>query len=124
MRRTSWTTGLLLLSAAWLTCCASSTPARWDHQTPGGGQDLLVVEAKNADWTRGFKQLAVELVALDQWASDSPESRFYGAVSVGEAWKIGFLDRQEKRVVEDLNLFLVPRDLVEVVQILAGILTA
>ncbi len=86
--------------------------------------NLLVVEAKNADWTRGFKQLAVELVALDQWASDSPDSRFHGAVSVGETWKIGFLDRREKRVVEDLNLYLVPRDLVEVVQILAGILTA
>ncbi len=46
-----------------------------------------------------------------------PESRFYGAVAVGETWKIGFLDRREKRVVEDLNLYLVPRDLVEVVQV-------
>ncbi len=85
--------------------------------------NLLVVEAKNADVTRGFKQLAVELVALDRWAADSSEPRLYGAVSVGELWKLGFLDREEKRVTEDLNTYSVPTDFVEVVQILVGVLT-
>ncbi|MBC6420523.1 MAG: hypothetical protein GDA43_02440 [Hormoscilla sp. SP5CHS1] len=28
---------------------------------------ILVVEAKNADLSRGFTQLAVELIALDIW---------------------------------------------------------
>ncbi len=86
--------------------------------------NLLVIEAKNADLTRGFKQLAVELVALDRWAEESPEPRLYGAVSVGEMWKIGFLDRAAKRIVEDLNPYLVPKDLREVVRILVGLLTA
>ncbi len=85
--------------------------------------NLLVVEAKNADVTRGFKQLAVELVALDRWVEDSPEPRLYGAVTVGETWKLGFLDRQEKRVVEDLNTYTVPKDLLDVVGILVGILS-
>ncbi len=85
--------------------------------------NLLVVEAKNADVTRGFKQLAVELVALPRWAADSSEPRLYGAVSVGELWKLGFLDREEKRVTEDLNTYSVPTDFVEVVQILVGVLT-
>ncbi len=85
--------------------------------------NLLVVEAKNADVTRGFKQLAVELVALDRWAEDSSEPRLYGAVSVGELWKLGFLDRGEKRVTEDLNTYSVPTDFAEVVQILVGVLT-
>ncbi len=86
--------------------------------------NLLVVEAKNADLTRGFKQLAVELVALDRWTEDSPEPRLYGAVSVGETWKMGFLDRKERRITEDLNTYSVPTDLLEVVSILVGVLTA
>ncbi|MCP4655818.1 MAG: hypothetical protein GY856_10410 [bacterium] len=85
--------------------------------------NLLVVEAKNADVTRGFKQLAVELVALDRWVEDSSEPRLYGAVTVGETWKLGFLDREEKRVVEDLNTYTVPRDVLEIVGILVGVLT-
>lgn len=85
--------------------------------------NLLVVEAKNADVTRGFKQLAVELVALDHWTEDSSEDRLYGAISVGDMWKLGFLDRKERRIVEDLDAYLVPKDLVEVVEILVGVLT-
>ncbi len=43
--------------------------------------NMLVVEAKQGDLQKGFKQLAVELVALDRWAEDAPENRLYGAVS-------------------------------------------
>ncbi len=76
--------------------------------------NFLVVEAKNADLSRGFTQLAVELVARDRWAEDSPETRLYGAVSVGDIWKFGFLDREEKRVTEDLTTYSVPRELEDV----------
>ena len=31
-----------------------------------GTQNLLVIEAKNEDLERGFKQLGVELIALDR----------------------------------------------------------
>ncbi len=85
---------------------------------------LLVVEAKNADLKRGFTQLAVELVALDRWdEGKSPEPRYYGAVSIGNVWQFGFLERQEKRIVEDFNTYSVPRELEEVLQILLGMLT-
>ncbi len=84
---------------------------------------LLIVEAKNAELERGFTQLAVELVALDRWAEDSDETRFYGAVSVGNVWQFGFLDRAEKRVTQDLNTYSAPTHLDEVVGILIVILT-
>lgn len=85
--------------------------------------NLLVVEAKNADLKRGLTQLAVELVALDRWLDDSPEPRFYGAVSEGDVWKFCFLDRAEKRITEDLNTYSVPTVVDEVVRILIAILS-
>ncbi len=84
--------------------------------------NMLVVEAKQGDLQRGFKQLAVELVALDRWAEDSPESRLFGAVSTGDVWKIGFVDRAEKRIVEDINTYSIPTDIEEVARILVSIL--
>ncbi len=84
--------------------------------------NMLVVEAKQGDLQKGFKQLAVELVALDRWAEDSPEDRLYGAVSTGDVWKFGFLERAEKRVVEDVNTYSVPTDIEDVAGILVGLL--
>ncbi|NJL49458.1 MAG: hypothetical protein HC929_20970 [Leptolyngbyaceae cyanobacterium SM2_5_2] len=83
---------------------------------------LLIIEAKNADLARGFTQLAVELIALDQWIS-STEPLLYGAVSTGDVWQFGRLHRQQRRVEQDLNLYRVPADLEELFQILVGILT-
>lgn len=84
---------------------------------------VLIIEAKNGDLKRGFTQLAVELLAYDRWMEDSSDPRLYGAVSMGDVWKFGFLDRAEKRVTEDLNTYSVPTDLEEVVEILAGLVT-
>src|SRR5262249_41471118 len=44
---------------------------------------LLVVEAKNADLTKGFTQLAVELIALDMWIENGTPA-LHGAVSIGD----------------------------------------
>jgi hypothetical protein len=33
-------------------------------------KSLIVIEAKKADLSRGFTQLAIELIALDQWLDD------------------------------------------------------
>lgn len=88
-------------------------------QSDGG---FIVVEAKNADLARGFTQLAVELIALDQWVfSEAPI--LHGAVTTGDVWKFGQLHRQEKRIVQDINLYRVPADLEELLQILVGILS-
>jgi hypothetical protein len=84
-------------------------------------QGLLVVEAKQSDISRGFTQLAVELIALDQWTtSDSPT--LFGAVTTGEDWRFGIYKRQEKQIIEDFKLYRVPEELIELASILVGIL--
>jgi hypothetical protein len=85
------------------------------------GNNLLVVEAKKGDMQNGFTQLAVELVALDQWEEEN-QSALYGAVSMGNVWQFGFLNRETKQVTQDYNLYRVPADLAELLGILVGIL--
>lgn len=84
---------------------------------------LLVIEAKNADLARGFTQLAVELIALDQW-SGSVQPVLPGAVSTGDIWQFGLPHREQKQVTQDLNLYRVPADLEELCRILVGALEA
>ena len=83
--------------------------------------NLLVVEAKQADMTRGFTQLATELVALDKWTK-SDTSVLYGAVSVGNLWQFGALYRSEKKVVQDVRVYTVPDNLDELLRVLIAIL--
>lgn len=82
---------------------------------------LLVVEAKNADLTRAFTQLAVELVAVDM-ASETDKNIIYGAVSTGQEWQFGRLDRSEKRFYQDIKTYTVPSNLEEILRILVGII--
>lgn len=84
--------------------------------------DFLVVEAKNEDLYRGFKQLAVELIALEKWLNDSEINFLYGAVSTGNTWQFGKLDVKNKMIFQDLNIYTVPRQLEELLKILIGIL--
>ena len=92
----------------------------FDYFLQGRGA-FLVVEAKNADLTRGFTQLAVELIALDK-LQEEPCEMLYGAVSIGEIWQFGQLQRQQRAIQQDLNLYRVPGDLTEVLNILIGTL--
>ncbi|HAJ61321.1 MAG TPA: hypothetical protein DCP31_20380 [Cyanobacteria bacterium UBA8543] len=80
---------------------------------------LLVIEAKNDDLTRGFTQLAVELIALSHLEE---ENVFYGAVTIGNVWQFGRLDSSDKTIVQDINLFKVPDDLDSLTSVLVGIL--
>ncbi len=82
---------------------------------------LLVIEAKDENLQRGFNQLAVELIALQQWA-DLGSPYLYGAVSIGNVWQFSRCDRHHKVITQDLNLYRVPTDLEELVNILVGIL--
>lgn len=86
-------------------------------------QSLLVIEAKNADIARGFTQLAVELIALDQW-TDSAASVLYGAVTTGDIWKFGLFQRATRQIQKDINTFAVPSDLEQIMAILFGIVLA
>ncbi|QNP30283.1 hypothetical protein [Cylindrospermopsis curvispora] len=83
---------------------------------------ILVVEAKQADLTRGFTQLAVELIALNEWIWRT-EPILYGAVTTGEIWQFGSFQPESKLVTQDLMLYRVPMDLEVLMKILVGILT-
>jgi hypothetical protein len=82
---------------------------------------ILVVEAKQADLTRGFTQLAVELIAIDSWI-ESDEPKLYGAVTTGDIWQFGSFQRDSRVVTQDLMLYRIPTDLQELMQILIAIL--
>lgn len=79
--------------------------------------DLLVIEAKRDNLDNGFTQLAVELIALDQW-TNSDTSILYGAVTTGNDWRFGEFHRQQRQIIQDLKLYRVPEEL----EILLGIL--
>jgi len=64
---------------------------------------VLIVEAKHADLTRGFTQLAVELIALDQWI-EGDEPILYGAVTTGDIWQFGSFQRENICVFAPLYL--------------------
>ena len=81
--------------------------------------DLLVIEAKKDDLTKGFTQLAVELIALSEITD---QGIFYGAVTIGNLWQFGKLDKLEKTIYQDLNLFTIPDDLLDLGKVLLGIL--
>ena len=84
--------------------------------------NVLVVEAKQADLTRGFTQLAAELIALDTWA-ESDDSILYGAITTGDIWQFGSFHRSSRLITQSLMLYRVPTDLEPLMQILVGILT-
>ncbi len=87
-----------------------------------GNHQFLVIEAKDENLERGFKQLAVEMVALTHILNEG-QRYIYGAVSIGKIWQFGVLDRQNKSVIQDLHLYRVPDDLRALMSILVGILT-
>jgi hypothetical protein len=82
-------------------------------------QELLVIEAKNDDMTRGFTQLAVQLIAMSHVED---QNIFYGAVTMGEVWRFGKLDRNQKTIFRDTHLFRVPDDLDDLLKVMVGIL--
>ncbi len=85
---------------------------------------MLIVEAKNAEMERAFKQLAVELIALDRWLDDSPDPLLYGAVSIGNVWQFGILDRARRSFTQDIDTYSAPTDVKDVLAFLSAILTA
>ena len=84
-------------------------------------QTFLIVEAKNEDLERGFVQLAIEMIAIDQWI-ESDQPIISGAISTGNIWQFGKFNRQTRIVTQDLNLFRVPTDLDDLLRILVKIL--
>lgn len=86
---------------------------------------LLVIEAKYEDLTRGFTQLVAELVALDQWENATTVNQqpiLIGVVSTGTIWQFGRLDRNIKHFEQGINSYRVPEDLEQVMRILVAAL--
>ena len=81
-------------------------------------QRLLVVEAKNDDLTRGFTQLAVELIAISEVEEGDI---FYGSVTIGDAWRFGRLEKTNQQIFQDISLYRIPDDLEDLIRILVGI---
>jgi hypothetical protein len=81
---------------------------------------LVVVEAKRDDLTRGFTQLAVEMIALSML--EDVLDILYGAVTMGDVWVFGTLERNTRTVTRDITSYTLPDDLAEIVKILVGIL--
>ena len=88
-------------------------------------KQLIVVEAKRDNLESGFTQLAIEMIALDQWTRSpdvDDQPMILGAVTTGQIWQFGWLDRKQKRVMESLNLFRCPDELEQILRILVGAL--
>ncbi len=83
----------------------------------------MVLEAKQSDIRRGFTQLAVELIALEK-SVDNETAILYGAVTNGDDWKFGTLNRENQLISEDIKLYRVPEGLEELVRVLVGILSS
>jgi hypothetical protein len=80
---------------------------------------LVVVEAKRDDLTRGFTQLAVEMIALAM--DDTAPDQIYGVVTMGKLWIFGLLDRPGKLITQDISGYRVPDDVENLVRTLVGI---
>jgi hypothetical protein len=81
---------------------------------------LIVVEAKRDDMTRGFTQLAVEMIALSM-LEEAPNP-IYGAVTIGNVWMFGVLDSSTRMITQDIASYAIPDDLEQLIKILVGIL--
>lgn len=86
-----------------------------------GKHSFLVIEAKNADLDREFTQLAVELIAAAQLL-ESDDNLLYGAVTIGDVWRFGVLDKERQIIYKDIDAFLVPGSLEDLFSVLLGIL--
>ena len=78
-------------------------------------QKAVIVEAKREDLDNGFTQLAVKLIAVQQWLET--EEPLFGAIATGTIWQFGIFDPLKQEVTQDLNLYCVPADLHELLAI-------
>lgn len=83
--------------------------------------NLLIIEAKNADLESGFTQLAIELIALAEW-TEHTVPLLYGVVSTGNIWQFGILECVQKQITQDLNLFRAPADLEDLLRVMVAII--
>lgn len=86
-------------------------------------RQIIIIEAKKEDLTNGIKQLAVEIIALDQWI-ESPQKQLIGAITTGSLWQFIQLDRETKHIHQGLESYRVPEDVETLLRILVQALLA
>ncbi|NEO82144.1 hypothetical protein [Moorena sp. SIO4G3] len=86
-------------------------------------QNLIIIEANKKDIDAGFNQLAAELIALDKYEESESIEIIYGAVTLGDIWKFGTLDRKRKHIAKTIQSQTIPRDTEEIFSILIRILS-
>jgi hypothetical protein len=70
---------------------------------------------------KGFNQLTAQLIALDKSLDNNEPECIYGAISIGELWRFGILNRKERHIYKDLHTYRVPEDIESVFSIIQGI---
>ncbi len=80
--------------------------------------NFLVIEAKRENLDSGFTQLCAELIALDQWEKMPNQEVILGAVTTGQIWQFGRLNRAKKQIEQGLESYRVPEDLEHLMRIL------
>ncbi|NJO17108.1 MAG: hypothetical protein HC877_15605 [Thioploca sp.] len=86
-------------------------------------QELIVIAAEKKDIDNGFNQLAAELIALDTYEDNACLEILYGAVTLGDIWKFGTLDRKRQHIVKNIHSHTIPEQTEDVFSILMGIIT-
>lgn len=83
---------------------------------------LIVISLCFDDIESGFTQLLAELVAIDRWEKAPQSTLLVGAVSTGNLWQFGTLDRTTKQFTQGINAYRVPSDLDPLVRVLVSVL--
>ncbi len=83
--------------------------------------EMVIIEAKKGDLEKGFNQLAVELIALEK-TLESDVALLYGAVTLGDVWRFGQIERQSRVLRKDINAYVVPAQVEQLLAILLGML--
>ncbi|MEM7537799.1 MAG: hypothetical protein AAF639_36855 [Chloroflexota bacterium] len=83
--------------------------------------NVVIIEAKKGDLEKGFTQLAVGLIALDKYL-DTNQTHIYGAVTLGDVWRFGVLDREMQTLTKDMNAYALLPNVHEILAILIGTL--
>ncbi len=60
---------------------------------------------------------------MDKYEDDKETSEvIYGAITMGELWRFGILDRRSKAISKDLHTYRVPEDFERLFLVILGIL--
>ena len=87
-------------------------------------QEIVVIGAKKGDLDKGFTQLSAELIALDKYEESDVGTMLYGAITIGDVWRFGILNRDMQHIKKDINSYAVPGDIEKLFSILVGIVTS